>query len=303
MRLSLSTRWNAASHGSGETLVDEILALGFTRIELGYDLTFDQAAGVKKKVDEKAVTVESVHSFCPVPLGVPGGHPELFLLASVNARIREQAVLYTARTVEFAADMGARVVVTHAGRVAMRDMTRKLIAMCERGKQDTPRYQRVLMRTMDRREKKAPRHLDELCRSIDTLLPVLQQNRVCLAMENLPSWDAMPNEAEMQALLARYRGPEIACWHDMGHGQVRENLGLTCHQRWIELLRDRIAGFHMHDVIPPAHDHLMPPAGMIPFAAFREVLPPDPLVVFEPAPGTPPELIFDGVAAIREAWG
>ena len=82
MRIALSTRWNAGRHTTGEKLVEEILQCGFTRLELGYDLTIDLVPGVRDMVRTRAITVDSVHNFCPVPVGAPGGSPELFSMAS-----------------------------------------------------------------------------------------------------------------------------------------------------------------------------------------------------------------------------
>ena len=75
MTFSLSTHWNAANHDSGEAIVDEILAMGIDSLELGYDLRIDQVAGVRRRVEEGAVRVASVHNYCPTPVGAPYGHP------------------------------------------------------------------------------------------------------------------------------------------------------------------------------------------------------------------------------------
>ena len=303
MRLALSTRWNASRHTAGEEIVDEILDLGFRRLELGYDLTVDLAAGIKRRIDEKAVTVDSVHSYCPVPLGVPSGHPELFPLSGSDDRMRRQAVLQMSRSIEFAAQVGARCVVAHAGRVEMRNLTRKLIDFQERGKQATPRYQNVLLKLLARREKKAPKQLDALSRSLDELLPALRENAVCLALENLPSWEAIPCETEMEIIARRFDGGEIRYWHDTGHGQVRENLGFISHRYWIEKLTPVMAGMHLHDVVPPAQDHAMPPAGMVDFASLLKGVPDTVLLVVEPSPVIPAEEVRAGRLCLRDALG
>jgi len=84
MRIALSTNWNTRRHVEGEAIADEILALGFDALELGYHTTEEIAEGVLRRVNSGAVTVDSVHAYCPVPVGAPHGYPELYLLASLD---------------------------------------------------------------------------------------------------------------------------------------------------------------------------------------------------------------------------
>ena len=114
MNLSISTHWNAAWHESGEGVIDDVLALGVDAVELGYNLRIDQVPGVRTRVNEGAVKVYSVHNYCPTPVGAPHGHPELFLMSAREQRTRDSAVLHISNTIQFAAEMGADVVVIHA---------------------------------------------------------------------------------------------------------------------------------------------------------------------------------------------
>ena len=143
MNFSLSTRWNAYRHENGEAMVDEIIKLGFNRLELGYDLRIELVPGVKQRIASGEITCPSVHNYCPVPIGAPRGHPELFSLRSLDDRERDSAVRYTGNTIDFAAEIGAKAVVVHAGNVKMKPRTRKLISMIEAGKQHTPKFEKI----------------------------------------------------------------------------------------------------------------------------------------------------------------
>ncbi|MDA0577805.1 MAG: sugar phosphate isomerase/epimerase [Verrucomicrobia bacterium] len=300
---AISTHWNARHHTEGERVIEEILeTTGLTHVELGYDLTLDLVPGIKKMVADGAVRVNSVHNFCPVPMGAPQGHPELFVLASPDPRVREGAVRHTTATIQFAAEIGARVVVCHAGNVEMRAYTRKLIRLAEEGKQYSPRFERTKTKLLLKRDQKVPPYLDHLEAGIAALLPELERTGIALAFENLPTWEAIPTEMEIQTICQKVNSPHIRHWHDLGHGQIRQNLGLTSQKHWISKLSPWLAGFHVHDVAPPAHDHLMPPDGQIDFAALAPVIPPQALKVLEPAPGTPPERIRAAIAVLNTAW-
>lgn len=300
---ALSTRWNAGRHTSGEALIEEILELGFTRVELGYDLRMDLVPGVKAMIDQGAVKVGTVHNFCPVPMGASRGHPELFTFASKDPDIRKRAVQHTTRTIEFAVEVGADTVVSHSGNVDMKRMTMELIALMEQGRQQTPQYEKKRLKLQMTREKKARKQLGFLKEGVERMLPVLQEHGVVLALENLPTWEAFPTEMEIMDLLKQYGSSGLRYWHDLGHGQIRENMGMIHQVRWLERLQPWLAGMHVHDVAAPAQDHVMPPHGNTDFQRFIPfgTLPIHRVV--EPTPKTPPEIMREALVYLKEQWG
>ena len=303
MDFHLSTNWNAGRHVTGEALVDEILKLGFAGVELGYQLSELQADGVRRRVAAGAVKVCSVHAYAPYPLGAPVGHPELYLLASRDEDERVMATVLLQRTLAFAAEVGARAVVVHAGRIPISPSSDELIEAAEEDGLESRRYVKFLARNQRRRARKARRHLDALCRSLDLLLPRCARLNLTLCLENLPSWEAIPTEDEMLELLQRYPVPQLAYWHDLGHGQVRENLGWIRHRECAARLLPHTFGLHIHDVLPPAHDHLPPPLGKLPFADFAFYGPATVLRVFEPEPNARAVDLVAGLKHLQQTWG
>ncbi len=304
MEFALSSRWNARRHKDGKAMVEEILGLGFHRIELGYDFRRDLVPGVLQAVKERAVTVVSVHNYCPVPMGVPRGHPELWTLADPDAYVRKKAVEQTAQTVRFAAEVGAGAVIVHGGNVRMRPLTRRLIALTERDRSGGWWWNWTWNRLERKRAKRAPPQIEHLCRGLEQLLPLLQELHVKIGLENLPSWEAIPTEVELIEIVKRLGSESVGYWHDFGHGQIRENLGFVNHDRQLERLASHLVGFHVHDVDPPATDHLVPSYGKIDFERFGELvrraegLP----LVIEPTRDAPAEALTAGVACLKKAW-
>lgn len=302
MPLSISTRWNASRHRSGEAMVEEILALGLGCVELGYDLRTELIPGVKAMVASGAIRVDSVHNFCPIPVGAPRPHPELYTPASSDRREREFAVSHISKTLRFAAEMGAKVVVCHSGNVDMPKYSFDLLRMASRGEQFSEPYEALKLKAQITRDKKAPRQIEYLCDSLQALLPVVQETGVHLALENLPTWEAIPSELEAEQLMKRFYAGGIRLWWDIGHGQIRENLGFINAGRWLYRLAPHIAGMHIHDVAPPGQDHIMPPRGKVDFPALSNFAGMDKVRVLEPAPDTETEHIVCAIDYLRKTW-
>lgn len=300
MKFALSTRWNASRHTSGSALIEEILELGIDRVELGYDLRLDLVPGVQEMHQSGAVSITSVHNYCPVPVGAPRGHPELYTLASQDRRERELAVRHTTKTIEFAAEMGASTVVMHSGNVDMKRLSPELFMLYAQGKQFSQRFEKMHSKLQVLRDKKVKRQLPFLYEGLEALLPVLEQHHMVIGIENLPTWEAIPTEVELLQLLQHFDSPYIQYWHDIGHGQVRENIRLINHERWLEKLAPYLAGMHVHDVLPPATDHVVPPKGKVDFTRFTSYMNEAKLLVLEPSSSAGAEELKECMAFFKK---
>jgi sugar phosphate isomerase/epimerase len=106
----------------------------------------------------------------------------------------------------------------------------------------------------------------------------------------------------MEKIFQKFDSPSIGYWHDIGHGQIRQNLGFIGHRRWLEKLSPKLIGMHIHDVFPPAQDHIMPPNGKIVFQDFKSAIHSDTIFVLEPSPRLPAKDIVEGLKIISKAW-
>ncbi len=308
MRFSLSTNWNARRHTEGEALTDEILALGFDALELGYHLTEDLAVGVRRRLNTGAMTVDSVHAYCPVPIGAPHGYPELYLLASQDDDERAMAKILIGRTLAFAASVGARAVVLHAGRIFLNAFfgdlgTRTLVESLDaENSVQAPGYQRLLAKARKRRAARVGKIFDAFCLALDTLLPKFEAAGVALCLENLPAIEAFPDAGEMEMLKARFDTPALAYWHDLGHGQVREFAGWDNHFDVARALLPITRGIHIHDAVPLMNDHLPPGKGLIDFDGCAFYGAADVIRVFEPGPDVKADALAESLRVVRQKW-
>lgn len=283
MKFALSTNWNNRRLETGEAIVDEALALGFEALELGFRTTASQVRGFKARLDE--MPVGSVHAFCPVPISAPCGHPELYHLADFDEATRALARIHVRRNVEFAADMGADAVVLHAGQVSCHTLFRR--------------------NRLKRRSRRGRALVDIFRRELDRLVPVLEQNRVTLGLENLPYLEGFPNEDEIRALAGDWVRP----WLDTGHAFVRQKNGWASFASSFSLPPSSDApsplsnpvGLHLNDS-RGGDDHLPPGEGLVDFAALEPVARAARHLVLEPHAGVTFSALRRGLAFLRTKW-
>ena len=284
MKFALSTNWCNRRIESGEEIADKAMELGFEELELGFHTTQEQVKGFKARLDR--IPVGSVHAFCPVPISAPQGYPELYLLADFDEEARKMAQLQIRRNVKFAAEMGAKTVVLHAGRVRADGL-----------------FSRWWGSDLKRRIARGRKMIGILKRELDALVPELEKNKVTLGLENLPYLEGFPAEWEIGEVVGEWVRP----WLDTGHDLVRKL------RRWpsdaAELLPDipnlqnlpAPIGLHISDS-QGADDHLAPGEGRVDFAELKSVARGARHLVFEPNPSVTEEDLKKGLAFIKEMW-
>jgi len=310
VKLSLSTNWCNRRIEDGRAIADKALELGFEELELGFHTTVQQVEGFKARLD--AIPVGSVHAFCPVPLSAPQGYPELYQLAALDEEDRKMAVLQVTRNIRFAADIGADTVVLHAGRVRFDrvfdridsgDLMKTL--KDEKGDVKSEKYKKLLRRAMERRVKRGKKTLDSFKKTLSEMVPVLTENKVTLALENLPYLEGFPAEWELPEILAEFRDGPIKGWFDTGHDRVREMhawRGEVKMENPGEYARSFFAGMHLNDVEDFHDDHFAPGFGKVDFASLRDFAHNVRHVVFEPAQHVTEDQLKSGIALIKKLW-
>ena len=258
---------------SGEEIADKAMELGFEELELGFHTTHEQVKGFKARLDR--IPVGSVHAFCPVPISAPQGYPELYSLASLDENERAIARVHVRRNVEFAAEIGADVLVLHAGRVICRGFFSRW--------------------DMKRRVKRGQKLVEVFKRELDQMVPILEKNKVSLGLENLPYLEGFPAEWELTGLVGDWVKP----WLDTGHDFVRRTQGWeVVGQKTLDL---RPIGLHINDS-KGGDDHLPPGEGQVDFAAMKTVAEEARHLVFEPSQAVPEAALKKGIEHLRKLW-
>ncbi|SPE58953.1 Xylose isomerase domain protein TIM barrel [Verrucomicrobia bacterium] len=300
---SFSTCWNSHRHTDGRALLREIRDLGFAYAELSHGTRISLLPGIIEAVQSQEIKISSLHNFCPLPMGVDRSAPNLYQFSAERERERELALRYTLKTIELAARLKAPVVVLHLGSIDMKNYTDKLLGMVERGEKQSPKYEKLCAELAQKREAKKPPFVERVNDLLKKILPEAETRGVKLGVENRQGLEELPLEADFQFLFREVSSPNLAYWHDTGHAQIKENLGFIHHVLHLESLRERLAGFHIHDVQFPARDHCAPGWGTVDFPALKPLVKPEHLKVFEFGPALSLEEVKSGVEHVKRIWG
>jgi sugar phosphate isomerase/epimerase len=300
---SFSTCWNSGRHTDGRAMLREIRDLGFDHAELSHGIRVSLVPGILEAVDAGEIKISSLHNFCPLPLGVEKASPNLYEFSDERPRQRELAIKHTLKTFEFASRVKAPLVVLHLGSIELKDYSGKLTEMLERGEKNSPKYEKLCVEVSKVREAKKGKFVERVYDTLRKILPEAEKRGLKLGCENRQALEEIPLEGDFKSFFREFSSPNIVYWHDTGHAQIKENLGFIRHTLHLESLRDRLAGFHVHDVQFPARDHATPGSGTIDFAALKPFVKPEHIKVFELSPSLPIEQVKLGIAHIKKIWG
>lgn len=289
-------------------MLREIADLGFSTVELSHGIRLTLVPGILRAVTEGVVKVGSTHNFCPLPTGVNRAAPNLFQPTGPTAGERDMWLRHTQRSIDFAAQVGAGVVVTHLGSVGFRwfHPGRRLRAWRDRHPgvvpSTDPRFQRLLKGAEIRMQRVAEEWSLRMIDSLQAIRAHALAKQVRLGFENRERWEELPRDHEFTSTFeALGEGYPAGVWFDCGHAQIKRDLGLMTPRDWLVTHSARLLGFHLHDVDAEGHDHRPIGSGRVDFAMIREHVQPHHRVVLELAPDVSSE---DVVASRQklESW-
>ncbi len=284
-------------------MLREIRELGFEYAELSHGIRISLVPGILDAVQAGEMKISTLHNFCPLPMGINYAAPNIFKFSSDDRGEREKAWKHSLKTVEFAERVKAKLIVLHSGTVDMKDYNEKLEEYVEKGLKETPKYQKLVQEVEEKRNKRveAPRRL--ALEMIGQLAEHARAKGLLLGIENREAVEEIPFDDDLSFFLKELPD-NVRYWHDCGHAQIKENLGFIFqHRMHFESLAPRLAGCHIHDVIPPGIDHCPPGSGMIDFAALAPFVKPDHIKVLELNPNVAIDDVRLGFDHIRKFWG
>lgn len=306
--LSFSTCWNNSRHTDGEAMIDEILALGFSNLELSHGMTVAKLPGIQRAFDQGKFNCVGVHNYFPSPTEVMIDAPDAYEFSSDNATERKRAFSETLKTLEMAQRFKADYVVLHMGSVPSmphKKWTGPLTDRLANGEQLTDTYADDKLACVRKREKNGQRFFDRAIDTLERLVDHASRAGVVLAVESRSKYEDVPDEREMIALQEHFADcPQIGYWHDFGHVGLKHNLGLLDHAQWLEKMAPYLIGAHLHDVAWPKRDHRVPFTGSLPYDDLLKFFKPGMPFTWELSPSGDTQRILDSAAIWRRkyAW-
>lgn len=255
-------------------MLREMAGLGFEYVELSHGIRITLVPGILRAVQEGVVKITSTHNFCPLPMGATRAAPNFYEPSAPDPLEREQWLRHTKRSLDFAAEVKAEVLVCHLGRVRFfwfdpaRTIGRYLQAHpgAGRGPGDDA-YASRLRRARARLQRNLPPYWERAQASVREVLDHAVLRGVKLGIENRDGFDELPRDEDLAAFLARFpAGAPVGYWHDTGHADLKESMGLLRQREQLAALAPWTIGFHLHDVGVQGRDHEPVGAGQVDFA-------------------------------------
>jgi sugar phosphate isomerase/epimerase len=244
--------------------------LGFTHIEPNTLVSPEMLNELLKT----AVPISSIHSPCPVVLSSRGIPVSSLSLSSLNESERMEAVSFTKKTIDLAANVGARAIVLHMGEVPIDlSLQDRLYKLNDGGYAQTKEYSQAKEELVYQRTSQAPSYLDAARKSLQELSEYSRQKGIMLGLETRFHPNEIPNMDEMAELLNEISESLVGYWHDVGHAEVQQQLGFGLHEEWLSRFKDKMVGIHLHDILGIS-DHHAPGRGNMNWKMVAKYLPP-----------------------------
>lgn len=273
-------------------MLKEMAALGFAHAELSHGIRITLVPGIIRAVEEGVVKISSTHNFCPLPTGVTQAAPNLFEPSALEPSEHEQWLRHTKRSIDFAAQVKARALVCHLGSVSffwfspVPKVRRYLREHPDAGRTpDDEAYHALLQKSLAKLRRRMPPFWTQVKASIGEMIDYAKEKGVMLGFENREKFEELPLDADYAEFLAEFpTDAPVGYWHDTGHADIKEGMGLLQHRAHLEKLSLRTIGWHLHDVSAEGKDHQAVGAGRIDFKMVSEFWRPEHLLTLELSP-------------------
>jgi sugar phosphate isomerase/epimerase len=103
------------------------------------------------------------------------------------------------------------------------------------------------------------KRLEKFQQSLETLLPLAEENNLLLAVENMPPTSAGFLVSSIVSIVEKFDSPAVGICLDTGHLNITDEDMITA----FDIAKEKIIAFHFHDNDGARDLHLQPPYGTI----------------------------------------
>jgi len=299
--LGISTAWRSEIWDSGVEIIEEILDLGVSGVELEYRISRPMLEEIVPLVGRGRISVTSLHNILPLPKRIPKNtaNGEFVSLSSPDERERKAAVRYALGTMEWAEKLGARAIVLHMGKVVMDGAMGCLMDIYDRGKTGAKEEQGFIAEYQGIRARLGKPLMAASLKSLEVLAREGEKRGICWGIENRYKIQDFPNLEEFRTIFQEFQGGPIRYWHDIGHATTQENLGLVPKGELLKNFGEHLLGTHLHGC-RGYDDHYAPGSGEEDYYQLKKFLRPETIRVVETHHRATREELLQGLAFLRE---
>ena len=268
---AISTCWRAEQISDPKELVNAMKKTGINQLELEFRISQESYEKIKKNYAAWGVRIVSMHAVCPAPAGRKRG-AELFLISDEKKENRILGVEHIKQTLRNAAEVGAKAIIVHCGRLSVPEPIDVMKKIYDRGKIHTGEAKKALQGISQVRRANREKSFQALLRSLDGINAEAEKYSINVGLENRYYFFELPDMEELNDIFNRFEGGKLGYWHDTGHAQAQENLFGAQQKDMLEVFSHRLIGVHFHDVQRGYFDHYEPGCGMVDFDMVKPYL-------------------------------
>jgi sugar phosphate isomerase/epimerase len=265
---AISTAWNYRNESNIKEILTQIRQAGFSAIEIGYNFTPDRLEELISLLPAFDIKIVSIHSFCPLPPKPQFKRhlSDYYRISSLDEEERKKAVEYIKRTIDTAKKVSAEAVIIHAGKVELdENYGSRLIQLFNENKSNSRDYNDLKEEFFRLRKTRSSPYLEAVIKSLKEILPYALENNIKIGLEPRYYPEEIPNFEEIKYLLENFENKGLYYWHDVGHAEVNERLGIMLHSAFLQEFSKYMIGIHLHD-IRGLEDHFAPFSGDFDFS-------------------------------------
>ena len=301
--IAISTAWIPEDGWTVEQVLDRMELLHPQGIELNYRVHPLNLERTQRELKRRGLAVTSLHNICSTD-DTPVPHTDRYgdSIADLDETTRQAAVALLMGTAETARALEARAIVVHSGAVESLKTSEAYIRTMKRAaRADMPEIlKHELPALIEERQRLAPLHLAQLVKSLNEVCPRYPDIR--FGLETRYHFHGFPDYDELELVLVKLESDNVGYWHDCGHGQVQEHLGIRRHEDWLSRYQGRLVGIHLHGMMNQLLDHEAPTPDNMDFLMVRRYTNPDTLLTIEAHAGNSVEAMQAGIAYLESVF-
>jgi sugar phosphate isomerase/epimerase len=253
---------------------------GMSLLELEFRILSEAFEEIKKNCAAWGIKIISMHAVCPSPQGRVRGAEE-YLISDMEEENRMRGVDQVKQTLRNAADVGARVIILHCGRIPCDEPINIMKKFYDEGKIHSREAEISLREISQNRRTNKGKSFEALLKSLDEINSEAEKLGIDVGLENRYYFFEFPDMNELKSIFSRFNGSKLAYWHDTGHAQVNETLFGISQETLLKTFHNHLIGVHLHDVLSGYNDHNVPGCGTVDFDMVKSYLKPETIRVME----------------------